>query len=135
MRRIRKPSSSLLPNLFDTHAQLFRHGDEHGVLILNVTEDLFYLLLGPDIDFQIALGTGFRMLSLKILPHHDERHQQYLYHIGDEEPQHEPHRRIELQPRRSKQVPTEPERSPNQNKQEKSDRADPLRDEHREPAQ
>ena len=97
--------SSVVRVRLDFDAKLLNHGDKHGVLIFEVAQDRLDLPLSPDIHLQIVLGTHFPMTALQILTDHDQRHEQNLNDVRNEQPEHESHRRIELPRWRCQQVP------------------------------
>ena len=54
------------------------------ILVFQVREYGFYLPFGLYIHLKIRLGPVFRVTALQVLPDHDQGHQEYLYHIGNE---------------------------------------------------
>ena len=74
-------------------------------------DDLFDLEFGLLIDREVLVGPRFGVSSLNILAHHNQRHQQDLDQVGNEQPER---------------------RSP-RNDQKEAHRADPCRDGDREP--
>ena len=51
-------------------------------------------------------GARFGMRALNVLTHHDQRHEEDLDYVGNEQPEHESHRGIELQGLGRERVPT-----------------------------
>ena len=102
------------------------------VLIFEVFEDHLDLLLGLNIDLEVVLGAGLGVGALDVLPDHDQRHQQDLNDVGDEQIEDEAHRRIEPHRLRREQVPAQPDHRPGEDDQEEPHGADPFGDEHRE---
>src|SRR5260370_40574762 len=58
-----------------------------------MAQDDFDLPLRLDIHLQVILGARLRMAALDVLADHDERHEKYLDHVGQEQPERERHRR------------------------------------------
>jgi hypothetical protein len=105
-------------------AKFLNHGDQHGVLVFEMAQNHLDLLLSPDIHLQIMLRTHFRVAAHQVLANHDQRHEQNLNHVGNEQPEHESHRRIELPSGRSQHIPAQPADGPSENAQEEPHRAD-----------
>jgi hypothetical protein len=70
------------------------------------------------------LGAHFRVVGQQVLTNHDQWHEQYLDHIGYEQPEHEGHWRIELPRRGGQQIPAQPADCLSENTQEERHRAD-----------
>src|SRR5262249_1210850 len=80
------------------HTQLFKHGDKNRILVFQVVQDDFDLLLSLDVDLEIVLGAKLGVAALNILAHHDERHQEYLDNIAHEKISHKRREWIERLP-------------------------------------
>src|SRR6266436_8404492 len=89
-----------------------------------MTQDNLDLALRLNVDFQIIVGSRLGVATLNVLTHHYKRHEQNLNYIGNEEPEHESHRRIELQLLRSQKIPAQPDSRPYCDYQEESHRSE-----------
>ena len=110
----------------DVDAKLLNHGDQQRVLVFEMAQNHLDLPLSPDIHIEIVLGTHFPVAAHQVLANHDQRHEQNLNHIRNEQPEHKGHRRIELpcrgartfqpnqqtvQPKMARKNPIEPTRT------------------------
>ena len=100
------------------------------VLIFEVEEDGFYLEFGAGVDLEVCFGSGFAVICLEVLAYHDEGHQKYLYHIGQEEPEDECGIGIETHGCGGEHVPAEPGDGPYENKEKESHGAHVICDPH-----
>lgn len=64
-------------------------------LVFEMEEDDRDFPFGFLVDLEIGFGPELSMTVEEVLPHHDERHEHDLDHIGDEQPQDEGRARIE----------------------------------------
>jgi len=99
------------------------------VLIFHVFEDGFYFFFGARVDFEVCLRARVGMSPLEVLSAHEERHEEDLDHVGDEEPEDESGKRIELPRGRRQEIPPEPHNRPRENDEEESHRTDSVGDE------
>jgi hypothetical protein len=113
-------SLCLFEKRFQINPQCFKHFQQNVILIFEVLEYDFNLLLSFHVDLEIVFGPLFSMMTLDILTHHNKRHQEKLNKIGNKKPKYKPHRRIELHILRGKQIPAQPQDRPYGDEEKKS---------------
>src|SRR5262249_40349926 len=102
------------------------------VLMLKMMQDDFNFLLVLDVDLQVVFRASFCMPPDHVLSNHDQRHEQNLNEVRQEQPEYKTHRSIKFQRVRCEEVPAEPAYGPSQDQQEEAHRADMRRDPDRE---
>src|ERR1700730_4267226 len=90
-------SPRLRQYLAEIDPKLSHHGKQDLVLVFEMMQNDFDLLLILHVDLQIVLSARFGVPSDDVLPDHDQRHEKDLDKIGEKQPEHKPHGGIELQ--------------------------------------
>lgn len=93
-------------------------------------EDGLDLEFGAGVDLKVCFCTGFAVGALEVLSDHDEGHEKYLYHVGQEEPEYEAGVWVEAEVFGAEHVPAEPEDGPAEDEQEEAHGADVVGDPH-----
>jgi hypothetical protein len=79
-------SAQVIQYLIDTDIQLPGQRGQYGILVLQVPEQELNLLFSLEVDQVIALNPQLRVPVLQVLRDHDQRHEEDLQAIGQEEP-------------------------------------------------
>src|SRR5580704_15720692 len=96
------------------------------ILCFKVQQNRLDFSFGFRVDVKVCLRPSLRVTTLEVLPHHDERHQEDLDHIREEQPQDKSGKGIESDAVGSQRVPAKPYHRPCEDHQKEAHGTHPL---------